>query len=306
AQLMAAKRADAVLVVNEDGQLSGILTDKDIAFRVVAEGLDLRSTTVSQCMTRNPVAVLDKGPRNEALSVMVSRRFRHLPVISADEEENNLEGGSEIDSTTATSTNVVGLLDITKCVFDRLDDLEKKVLEDANIVAAMEALERRGHLDTEQVGIVRSQHGCPDLHSILMKQGAEVPEVTVKSTVRDAARVMKACHQTAALVLSAGNGLEDKLGGIFTTKDIVLRVIAAGLDPAVTSVVRVMTPHPDSVDASTSILDALKKLHIGHYLHLPVVEDDTPVGLVDVMTLTLSMLDYLVRCQFCVPSKVGS
>ncbi|KAJ3230166.1 hypothetical protein HDU81_004742 [Chytriomyces hyalinus] len=295
AQLMAAKRADAVLVVNEEGQLSGILTDKDIAFRVVAEGLDLRSTTVSQCMTRNPVAVLDKGPRNEALSVMVSRRFRHLPVISAEEEDAHLEGGSEIDSTAATSTNVVGLLDITKCVFDRLDDLEKKVLEDANIVAAMEALERRGHLDTEQVGLVRSQHGCPDLHSILTKQGGEVPEVSIKATVRDAAKEMKQNHQTAVLVLSSANGVEDKLGGIFTTKDIVLRVIAAGLDPAVTSVVRVMTPHPDSVEASVSILDALKKLHVGHYLHLPVVEDETPVGLVDVLTLTMGMLDYLMN-----------
>ncbi|KAJ3229250.1 hypothetical protein HDU81_005515 [Chytriomyces hyalinus] len=295
AQLMAAKRADAVLVVNEEGQLSGILTDKDIAFRVVAEGLDLRSTTVSQCMTRNPVAVLDKGPRNEALSVMVSRRFRHLPVISAEEDDALMEGGSEIDSTAATSTNVVGLLDITKCVFDRLDDLEKKVLEDANIVAAMEALERRGHLDTEQVGLVRSQHGCPDLHSILSKQGGEMPEVSIRATVRDAAKMMKQCHQTAVLVLSSGNGVEDKLGGIFTTKDIVLRVIAAGLDPSVTSVVRVMTPHPDSVDSSVSILDALKKLHVGHYLHLPVVEDETPVGLVDVLTLTMAMLNYLMN-----------
>ncbi|KAJ3237005.1 hypothetical protein HDU78_004296 [Chytriomyces hyalinus] len=294
AQLMAAKRADAVLVVNEEGQLSGILTDKDIAFRVVAEGLDLRSTTVSQCMTRNPVAVLDKGPRNEALSVMVSRRFRHLPVISAEEDDGHMEG-SEIDSTAATSTNVVGLLDITKCVFDRLDDLEKKVLEDANIVAAMEALERRGHLDVEQVGLVRSQHGCPDLHSILTKQGGEMPEVGIRATVRDAAKVMKQCHQTAVLVLSSGNGVEDKLGGIFTTKDIVLRVIAAGLDPSVTSVVRVMTPHPDSVDSSVSILEALKKLHVGHYLHLPVVEDETPVGLVDVLTLTMGMLNYLMN-----------
>ncbi|KAJ3019910.1 UNVERIFIED_CONTAM: hypothetical protein HDU68_010432 [Siphonaria sp. JEL0065] len=298
AQLMAAKRADAVLVVNEEGQLSGILTDKDIAYRVVAEGLDLRQTTVSQCMTRNPVAVLDKGPRNEALSVMVSRRFRHLPVIAAEEDDGvDAELGST--TTTATSTNVVGLLDITKCVFERLDDLEKKVLEDANIVAAMEALERRGHLDGDQVGVVRAQHGCPDLHSILTKNdlhGGDVPEVSIKASVRDAAKVMKQFHQTAVLVLSAnGGGVEEKLGGIFTTKDIVLRVIAAGLDPATTSVVRVMTPHPDSVDSSTSILDALKKLHVGHYLHLPVVQGQVPVGLVDVLTLTMGMLDYLMN-----------
>ncbi|KAJ3060388.1 hypothetical protein HDU99_005947, partial [Rhizoclosmatium hyalinum] len=199
-------------------------------------------------------------------------------------------------TTTATSTNVVGLLDITKCVFERLDDLEKKVLEDANIVAAMEALERRGHLAMAAVEGVRAQHGCPDLLSVLHKNDAngegDVPEVGIKASVRDAAKMMKQMHQTAVLVLAQG---EEKLHGIFTTKDIVLRVIAAGLDPATTSVVRVMTPHPDSVDASTSILDALKKLHVGHYLHLPVVEGSVPIGLVDVLTLTMAMLDYLMN-----------
>ncbi|KAJ3015365.1 UNVERIFIED_CONTAM: hypothetical protein HDU68_012761 [Siphonaria sp. JEL0065] len=163
----------------------------------------------------------------------------------------------------------------------------------------MEALERRGHLDGDQVGVVRAQHGCPNLHSVLSKNdlhGGDVPEVSIKASVRDAAKVMKQFHQTAVLVLSAnGGGVEEKLGGIFTTKDIVLRVIAAGLDPATTSVVRVMTPHPDSVESSASILDALKKLHVGHYLHLPVVEGQVPVGLVDVLTLTMGMLDYLMN-----------
>jgi hypothetical protein len=44
-------------------------------------------------------------------------------------------------------------------------------------------------------------------------------------------------------------------------------------------------------------LVALRKLKDGHYLHLPVVEDGTTVGLVDVMTLTISMLTYLVTCK---------
>ncbi|KAI9355095.1 hypothetical protein DFJ73DRAFT_290035 [Zopfochytrium polystomum] len=309
---MAAKRADAVLAVNEEGQLSGILTDKDIAYRVVAEGLDVRHTTVAQIMTRNPISVHDRGSRNEALSIMVARRFRHLPVIAAtfNEDEDELGNGridsaSEISAATGNTTagtNVVGLLDITKCVFERLDDLEKKVNEDANIVAAMEALERRGSVASGQAGLIKAQHGCPDLHSVLARAAGgddesaydAVPEVPVRASVRDAARVMKDFHQTAVLVLGNSEG-EDRLGGIFTTKDIVLRVIAAGLDPAVTSVVRVMTPHPDSVNVETTILDALKKLHAGHYLHLPVTLDGRiPVGLVDVLTLTISMLEYLV------------
>ncbi|KAH9266498.1 hypothetical protein BASA84_001107 [Batrachochytrium salamandrivorans] len=301
AQLMAAKRTDAVLVVGEDGALAGILTDKDIAYRVVAEGLDIRTTAVNSVMTRDPISVYDKGSRNEALNIMVSRRFRHLPVISesnaggdddnADDENEFEEGGG--------GTSVVGLLDITRCVFERIDDLERKVNEDLNIISAMEVLERRGTVAAEHVGAVRQQHGCPDIGFVLTQTTGDnmdyglVPEVSIKSSVRDAARVMKAHHSTAVLVV--GNSTEDdKIGGIFTTKDIVLRVIAASLDPITTSVVRVMTPHPDFVLTETSILDALKKLHAGHYLHLPVVEGGVPVGLVDVMTLTISMLTYLM------------
>jgi CBS domain-containing protein len=192
-------------------------------------------------MTRNPIAVYDHGPRNDALSTMISRKFRHLPVISStDDDENEDAETSNSPMPNGGATNVVGLLDITKCVFERLDDLEKKVNEDANIVAAMEALERRGQIALEHVGVMKSQHGCPQLHSVLATEGGTdvLPEVSPKSSVREAAKVMKELHQTAILVLSEGS--DEKLAGIFTTKDIVLRVIAANLDPERTSVIRVM------------------------------------------------------------------
>lgn len=96
------------------------------------------------------------------------------------------------------------------------------------------------------------------------------------------------------------------------SKDIVLRVIAAGLAPDSCSVVRVMTPHPDTALPSTSILDALKKMHgkfktidksddfftqifllsDGHYLNLPVLDEDRNiVGLIDVLRLTYATLE---------------
>jgi CBS domain-containing protein len=254
AQLMAAKRTDAVLAVNETGDLVGILTDKDIAFRVVAEGLDVRMTTVQEVMTKDPIAVFDKGNRNEALTIMISRRFRHLPVITeGDEEEEH----------TTTGTSVVGLLDITRCVFERLDDLERKVLEDQSIISAMEVLERRGTVNSDRVDHLRIEHECPDIESVLKKGEhpfGDFPSISVKSSVREAARTMKVYHSTAVLVLGTPDG-DDKVGGIFTTKDIVLRVIAASLDPNTTSVIRTMTPHPDFVSSNASILDALKKLH---------------------------------------------
>ncbi|TPX56053.1 hypothetical protein PhCBS80983_g04834 [Powellomyces hirtus] len=43
-------------------------------------------------------------------------------------------------------------------------------------------------------------------------------------------------------------------------------------DPATTVVSRVMTPHPDIVTPSTPVVDALREMHAGRYLHLPVVD----------------------------------
>lgn len=54
------------------------------------------------------------------------------------------------------------------------------------------------------------------------------------------------------------------------------------LDPTTTSVVRAMTARPDIVHGDETLLDALKMMKAGRYLHLPVIEDDLPVGLVDV------------------------
>ncbi|ORY51409.1 CBS-domain-containing protein [Rhizoclosmatium globosum] len=252
-QLMAAKKTDCVLAVNAHGQLSGILTDKDVAYRVVAAGLDVRSTTVAGAMTRDPVAVFASGPRNDALGVMVGRRFRHLPVISTDEDEDD----DDDEDSDGGATNVVGVLDITKCVFDKLDDLAKKV---------------------------QMYKACP------------VPMVSADADVVQAAQLMKDRHETGVVVVAEGpHGLV--LQGILTTKDIVSRVVAAGLDPSDTAVGDVMTPNPKSAPPSTTILDALKMLYAGHYLHLPVTDGNTPVGLVDVLTLTMSMLDYMLNTE---------
>lgn len=85
-QLCAAKRTDCVLVVDDEEGLSGIFTAKDLAFRVVADGLDPRTTTVAQIMTRNPMVTRDTTSATEALQVMVSRHFRHLVSYLAYEE----------------------------------------------------------------------------------------------------------------------------------------------------------------------------------------------------------------------------
>ncbi|CAK9141988.1 unnamed protein product [Ilex paraguariensis] len=68
---MAARRVDAVLLTDANALLSGIVTDKDIATRVIAEELRPEQTTVSKVMTRNPIFVTSDSLAIEALQKMV-------------------------------------------------------------------------------------------------------------------------------------------------------------------------------------------------------------------------------------------
>jgi CBS domain-containing protein len=80
AKLMAAKNVGAVLVV-EDDCLVGIFSERDIAFRVVARGLDPQATRLADVMTRAPHTVDPDKPFGYALLVMQENGFRHLPVV---------------------------------------------------------------------------------------------------------------------------------------------------------------------------------------------------------------------------------
>ena len=81
-ELMASRRADAALLVNSEGQLSGIITDNDVTRRVVAQFLDPLTTPISTVMTANPKCVHSDDSALDALELMVDNHFRHLPVCT--------------------------------------------------------------------------------------------------------------------------------------------------------------------------------------------------------------------------------
>jgi len=70
----------ALLVVDR-GRPVGIFTERDVLVRVVADGLDPRTTPVNEVMTRSPVIVRSDVTVAEAMVVITERRCRHLPVI---------------------------------------------------------------------------------------------------------------------------------------------------------------------------------------------------------------------------------
>ena len=258
-------------MTDDDDRIAGIFTAKDLAFRVVGAGIKARDVTIADIMTKNPLCAKTDTSATDALDLMVRKGFRHLPVM----DENH---------------DISGILDITKCFYDAMEKLERAYSSSRKLYDALEGVQ--AELGTSQpqqiiqyVEAIRTKMSGPTLESVLT--GLPPTTVSVRTSVKEAAQLMKENHTTAVLVQDQG-----AITGIFTSKDVVLRVIAAGLDPATCSVVRVMTPHPDFAPMDMSIQAALRKMHDGHYLNLPVMsEAGEIVGMVDVLKLTYATLD---------------
>ncbi len=93
--------------------------------------------------------------------------------------------------------------------------------------------------------------------------------------VSDVAIRMRAAEVGAAVIIDQG-----RLVGIFSERDLLNRVVAAGCDPALTHVGKVSTTVVHSVGSDASIKECAEKLRNHHVRHLPVVDGDKPVGII--------------------------
>nr|MBL8456868.1 CBS domain-containing protein [Zoogloeaceae bacterium] len=94
-------------------------------------------------------------------------------------------------------------------------------------------------------------------------------------SVLEAARKMAQAHVGSIMITES-----DRLVGIFTERDALNRVLAAGLDPDRTPLSAVMTANPQSISADAQLGHALHQMFEGGFRHMPVVENDRPVGMV--------------------------
>ncbi|GAB2221364.1 hypothetical protein Droror1_Dr00012539 [Drosera rotundifolia] len=262
---MAARRVDALLLTDSNALLCGILTDKDIATRVIAREINLEETPVSRVMTRNPVFVLSDTLAVEALHKMVQGKFRHLPVVENGE--------------------VIALLDIAKCLYDAIARMERAAEKGKAIAAAVEGVEKSwgssasGHntfLETLRDRIFR-----PSLSTVIPEH-SKIITVSPTDTVLVATKKMLEYRLSCAIVT-----VEDKPRGILTSKDILMRLIGQNLPAESTLVEKVLTPNPECATVDTPIVDALHTMHDGKFLHLPVVDrEGHAVAVVDVIHIT--------------------
>ncbi|GJT21611.1 CBS domain-containing protein CBSCBSPB1-like protein [Tanacetum coccineum] len=262
---MAARRVDALLLTDSNALLSGILTDKDVATRVIAHEIDFMNTPVSKVMTKNPIYVLSDTLAVDALQKMVQGKFRHLPVVENGE--------------------VIALLDIAKCLYDAIARMERAAEKGKAIAAAVEGVEK--HWGTAFPGpnafidTLRERMFKPTLSTIIL-ENSKIVTVSPFDTVVMATKKMQEFRISSAIVT-----VDNKPRGIITSNDILTRVIAQDIPAESTLVEKVMTPNPDCATIDTPIVDALHTMHDGKFLHLPVVDrDGFIVSIVDVLHIT--------------------
>jgi CBS domain-containing protein len=84
AKVMASEDVGAVPVV-KDGRLAGLVTDRDIVVRVLAEGRDPSSTTVGEIASSDRETLSPDDDLGTALRKMASSQVRRLPVVEGDQ-----------------------------------------------------------------------------------------------------------------------------------------------------------------------------------------------------------------------------
>ena len=84
ALMMRERRVGAVMVIVK-GRLEGIVTERDLVFRLLAEGSDAQQTSLADIMTERPQTLTPQDSAIDALNMMRKGHYRHLPVMDGGE-----------------------------------------------------------------------------------------------------------------------------------------------------------------------------------------------------------------------------
>ena len=113
------------------------------------------------------------------------------------------------------------------------------------------------------------------VEDVLMHKGPDVVVAEGGATVLDGAKLMAAGKVGSIIIREDGRVL-----GIFTERDLLCRVVAAGKDPAGTLLREVMTSPVENCHLADDIQDCGQRMAQRHIRHMAVIEDEALVGLI--------------------------
>lgn len=118
------------------------------------------------------------------------------------------------------------------------------------------------------------------VYDLLTAKDGPVHTVCADATVLDATRLMNE-HRIGSLVVTGDKG--ERVVGMFTERDVLTRIVAAGVDPVTTCVADVMTQKVVCCTAEHEINEVRAILRNRNIRHLPVVAPDGKlIGLISI------------------------
>jgi len=103
-EMMAMKEVGALTVLDDTGELVGIISERDYARKVILKDKSSKETHVSEIMTKTLVTIGEEADVQTCMTLMTSKRIRHLPV---------LKNGSLI--------GMISVGDLVKCIISEQD-----------------------------------------------------------------------------------------------------------------------------------------------------------------------------------------
>jgi CBS domain-containing protein len=119
------------------------------------------------------------------------------------------------------------------------------------------------------------------IRDVLRRKGKDVYSVGPLATVIDAVNVMNDHHVGSVLVVEGGCPV-----GIFSERDVLVRVVAAHRDPRQTLIRDVMTTRLHTATPDDTLLDVMRLMTERRCRHVPVMEGEMLLGLVSIGDIT--------------------
>jgi CBS domain-containing protein len=131
------------------------------------------------------------------------------------------------------------------------------------------------------------------ISALLERKSAGVHAVNQAMTVAEAVAEMNR-HRVGSIVVMDG----DRLAGIFTERDVLKRIVGAGLDPKTARVADVMTANLVTVSPETTVQEVMELFTEKRCRHLPVLADGRMVGLISIGDVSRWMVDvHRTECE---------
>lgn len=108
-QLMSDRGVGALLVM-DDENLEGIVSERDYARKVILAGRGSKDTPVRDIMTRDIITVTPKHSTEDCLNIMTERRVRHLPVVEDGKVVGMLSIGDLVKAIIAEQQSLIAQL----------------------------------------------------------------------------------------------------------------------------------------------------------------------------------------------------